>query len=179
MTSRNKLHTNIVNKHGVKIEIIKDHIANRGDAVNKEVMLQMFFRPRACFQYGDGNKKIVSDETRAKLSKAHRGHKYNLGRKNSDEVRARMSAAQKGIPRTHKTTAGLVRPQSVRDAISRTLSVPVINCRGQIFKSGKEAAEVLGLNTAHGIYRNIKGINKWSGKYPDGNKIQWKHYINN
>lgn len=39
----------------------------------------------------------VSEETRAKISAAHRGHTYNLGSKRTEDTKVRMSAAQSGL----------------------------------------------------------------------------------
>lgn len=149
MKARNKLHIRIANKHGIKIEIIKDNYIDRNKAVDHEVMLQLFFEPRACFEYGDGNGKKRSQETKAKISASNMGNSHNLGRKHT---------------------------QAFRDKVSLNKSKSVINCRGEIFKSATAAAKAFELKNPSGISMNILGKKKSAGKYIDGTKIKWSYY---
>jgi len=54
-----------------------------------------------------GDSKNISDETRAKLSKAMTGNKNGLGKKHSDEYKRKMSEQRKGIKFTDEHKAKL------------------------------------------------------------------------
>ena len=51
--------------------------------------------------------RIISAETRAKISAAHKGHKYNLGKRRSLEAIAKTSAANRGLKRSPEYCAKL------------------------------------------------------------------------
>lgn len=60
--------------------------------------------------------RIVSPETRTKISAASRGNKHNIGRRASPESRARMAAAQLGKRRTPEQRANISRAASLRES---------------------------------------------------------------
>lgn len=166
MSSRNKLHTNIASKHDVRVEIIKNNYISRDKAVDDEIMLQLFFKPRACFVYGDNNKKVISNETRAKMSAACIGNTNWLGKKHTNETKVKISKSRKGHVVSSKT----------KIKIGKASQKQVINCRGQIFESPDKAAKAFGLKGSNNIYRHITGKNKSAGKYIDGTKVTWGYY---
>ena len=99
---RNVFWHNIYNKHGVKVEIIKDGYLDRDEAVNHEIMLQLLLKPRACVQYGDKKNAVVSKKTRDKMSASMKVTRESnpsplLGRPISDEHKAAISAGKIGI----------------------------------------------------------------------------------
>jgi hypothetical protein len=55
--------------------------------------------------------------------------------------------------------------------------VPVINCRGEVFKSAAEAARTYGLKHQTHILSVCKGLRKSSGRYEDGIGIKWSYHI--
>ena len=70
---------------------------------------------------------------------------------------------------------GRIKPLSMKGG-GNPLSKSVVNCRGDIFNSVREAANKYGLASPTHISRVCKGLQKSAGKYPDGTKIKWKYY---
>lgn len=143
---RNKIWHEIVNKHGFESEVIIS-FDNREDALKEELYLQKINRPRACLHYGEGENRIVFEETRKKMSETHKGRKR---RKHTKKTIEKRSEANKK---------------------------PVINCRGEIFSSVKEAANHFNLTSGTSISACIAHPlkNKSAGKYPDG-PVKWSFH---
>ena len=166
---RNDLWKNIEKKHGRRVEILVDGFTDRNLAVKKEIELQQLHKPRACFVYGDQHAAIVSEETRAKLSKANTGKKHseetkkklsqiNIGKKRSEEVKRKISQSAKGKKFSLETL------KKLSDAKKGVGLKPVVRCDGTVFTSITEAAIKTGLD-ATGIIRSAKGQRKTCGGY--------------
>jgi len=54
---------------------------------------------------------------------------------------------------------------------------PVINCRGEIFKSLDEAMYTYKINYRIKLRRCCRGETKHCGKYTDGKRIKWQYYL--
>lgn len=185
MGGRNQYHTNIVNKHDIRVEIIKDGYTDRIKAVDDEVMLQLLIQPRACLIYGDRNGSIgkpLSQETKDKISKAKKGKKlspeqieamkgrtpWNKGIKLPELSLERKGAGNPmyGKKQTAKYYEGRKKMLGGKNPAARQV---VDTETGIIYSSIKEAAEVLGLNvnTLRG-YINGHRPNKTNLKYNRG-----------
>lgn len=116
---RNQYWSNIVKKHDYRVEIIADDFLDRNVAIDKEIMLQLLFKPRACLTYGDRCNAIVSAKTKRKIS----------------------LAGKKRQPVKHT--------KETRTAMSIDKSKSVINCRGEIFKSALEAGRIIGISNSN------------------------------
>lgn len=189
LNNRNEYWHNIVNKHGYTIEIIKDNFTNRDEAVNKEVMLQLFFKPKACLKYGDKCQSVLSEKTLLKMSVSHKGKKLSQTTKN------KLSLAGKGrkLTKEHKEKIGIASSnrivsdetklkikngnlgKKVTDSARLLISRSVINCRGQIFESILMASKLMSCNK-QSISNNLTGKSASAGRYHDRVKIKWSYY---
>ena len=70
---------------------------------------------------GEGNSTEISEKTRKKMSDSKKGNKYSLGFKHSEEVRERMSNAQKGkvLSEEHKQKVAIANTGKTRSEESR------------------------------------------------------------
>lgn len=103
--------------------------------------------------------KKASDEAKAKMSAVHKGNKYNLGRRASDQVRAKMSETRKGkqysLGHKHTDAAKLSMAESklFRNIILDTST-------GVYYYDFKSAADTIGLDNSYfmkimkGLYNN-------------------------
>lgn len=99
MNKRSAFHKNIVKKHGVKVQILIDDVdwntawwwEIRWIKALKNVGYELANHTDG----GDGLKN-PSLETRKKIGAAHIGNKYMVGRKLSDETKEKISNAHKG-----------------------------------------------------------------------------------
>lgn len=184
-SGRNTYHKNITNKHGLRVEIIKDGYTNRDKAVDDEVMLQLLIKPRACLVLGDGHLAIykpMSQETKDKVSKAKKGKKLSPEHIEKLKGRTPWNKGQK-LPELSKARKGSGNPmfgkkQSAKYYEGRKKMLggdnpaarKVIDTEtGTIYSSIKEAAEHFGLNvnTLRG-YLNGHRPNKTNLKYNRG-----------
>ena len=128
----------------------KISIANKGKIISKETRLKLSIAH---------TRKVVSEETKQKL------RELNTGRKHTESARQKCREAVLGIKRSDEFKKG----------ISERSSVPIVNCRGEVFPSATVAAKTYGSRTV--ISSLCKGTRKGtSGKYPDGTKIKWRYY---
>lgn len=187
--TRNELWEEIASKHGVEVIIEASGFKDRNEAVKEEVRLQQIHKPRACIVYGHRSQAIIPDSTREKLSKIHKGRKV------SPETRKKLSESKLGDKNPMKNRTGdknhmygKTHSKEAREKISkgnkefyekhgskRSLrNNPVINCRGEVFKSMKEACQVFNLKAINSIWNSIfKG--KAAGAYEDGTAAYWKY----
>ena len=150
-SGRNNYWKNIVDKHGYTKHIIMDNFTNRDDAVKEEIRLQKLNKPRACLKYGDCNDVgwKHNEETKEKISLSKLGKPaWNSGKTGvySDKARASMGASKIGKSQSKNTISQRV------NACQKS----VINCRGNIFKSAKEAAESFGIKSRGNITMCVK-----------------------
>lgn len=118
--------------------------------------------------------KVISQETRDKISKALSGDRNPMyGKRMNPKTKETLIKSNSG-PRNGLYGKSI--PDHVRKASIEAISKPVINCRGQVFSSRKEASEAFGLNSDSGIQNNISGRSKSAGKYPDGTPVTWKNF---
>ena len=54
-------------------------------------------------------------------------------------------------------------------------SKPLINCRGQVFSTGSEAAAKFGIKSSSNITKACRGVIHYSGHYEDGTPIKWAY----
>lgn len=176
---------------------VAEGFMNRVEAVKAEVDYQQQLKPSACIQYGDGLVSQVSqatkdkisaamsgdlnhfhgknhtEETKAHLSMLQTGDKNNMfGQNHTEESKSIMSECQKG---SKNSMAGKKHTAEARVKMCNTGLKSFINCRGEVFASGKLAAEAFNVS-ATGITCNAKGKAKSAGKYSDGSKIKWAYY---
>lgn len=118
----------------------------RKEALDLEYKLQEMYKPKACLRIA-GN---VSRSTRNKMRDAH------IGKTLKPSTIDKMKANRAG--------SGNLRAKSV------------INCRGEVFSTTKEAAEHFNLKSKCHISAVCKGTRKHSGKYEDGTPIKWRYY---
>lgn len=202
---RNKTWHDIVDKHGFESEIIIS-FDNKEEAFAEELRLQTINQPRACLSYGQGKDKVFSKETRRKMSESSKGKTHSFGTRKkisealkgrffSEETKKKLSELNKGntnwLGKKHTietrkkmskkligNTRGLGSKRTLehRKKISEFHSKPVINCRGEIFHSLKEAVIHFNLKDVSSIGKCISTPprNKSAGRYPDGTKIKWK-----
>lgn len=120
---RNKLWTNIVNKYGYEVQILKEGLSWE-EATELECILIDYYGRRdlgtgPLVNMTDGGEGVLnythSEETKKRLSKAHKGKKHSeehrlkvseahTGKKRSEEHKAKMSEVNKGEknPRARK-----------------------------------------------------------------------------
>lgn len=181
---RNDVWNSVVDKHGFESEIILS-FDNREDALKEELYLQKINKPRACLSYGEGTTQIPNEDTRRKISEAAKGHTRWLGKKHTIESKQKISEFRKGktasietklkLSKAHK---GKTVSEETRKKMSEAQSKSVINCRGKVFSSQKEAAKYFNLKSARGISAciSLNQRRKTAGKYPDGTPIKWSFY---
>ena len=99
-SSRNNYWKNIVNKHGYETKMMLVGFKNREQAVKYEIILQKFHNPKTCLVYGDTSNRVVSQETRKRMSDAKIGKRYALGAIRSEETRKKMGDAKIGNTHT-------------------------------------------------------------------------------
>jgi hypothetical protein len=183
-SGRNNYYVNIVNKHGLRVEIIKDGYSNRDKAVDDEVMLQLLIKPRACLVYGDRQLalyKPMSQETKDKVSKAKKGKKlspeqvknmkgrtpWNKGQKLPEQSEARKGSGNPmyGKKQTAKYYEGRKKMLGGGNPAAREV---IDTETGIIYSSIKEAAEQfnLNVNTLRGYLSNYRP-NKTNLTYKD------------
>ena len=126
------------------------------------------------------NKKH-SIETKNFLSQIHRGNKYNVGRKASDETKLKMSISRTGLKRSEQ-----FRNKRRQEAISDNRKVylldyidklkrPVIDNFGVEYSSMKEASIKLNISISC-ICDNLKGRSK---KLRNGMTFKYKNVLEN
>lgn len=188
--ARNNYWHNIVNKHGYRVEIVS-YFSTRDGAERIEHMLQNFFKPRACFQYGDRKGSTISEKTRQKLSDSHLGQKpWNIGIPMSEAAKVKCRAAnlgqkawnknipmsQESIEKLRQANLGKKQSKETIDKRSKKIRKAIVNCRGEIFESLTEAITSVNLKSTTSLTRCLRGTTKTSGKYPDGTRASWSYY---
>jgi len=53
----------------------------------------------------------------------------------------------------------------------------VVNCRGEVFGTVKEAADAYGMKSSSGVSAVCRGLRESSGTYKDGTRIKWKYHV--
>ena len=187
---RNRYWYNIVAKHGYIKEIILDGFTDRDEAVLEEIRLQELNKPRACINYGDNHNRIMGKEQRIKIGLSKLGKKYTLGYKHTKETKRKISESNMGqVPWNKGKEATDITKKRMSDSHKgRKCSEErvknqaighhktIINCRGSIFKSVKDATTAFSLKSSGSISTNLKGKQKSAGKYSDGTRIKWRYY---
>lgn len=202
LKDRNAVWHEIVDKHGFESEIILT-FDNREDALKEELYLQQINKPRACLTYSEGCTQIITEATKKKISKAHKGRKHtdesrknmseahkgqipskecrrraleaNKGRKHTLEVRKKISETRKRL----KIGVGCKQPEELVKKRTEANKRPIINCRGEIFDSTKNAASHFNISpSCISACLNLVSGKKSAGKYPKGSKVKWKKYLN-
>lgn len=70
---------------------------------------------------------------------------------------------------------GLITPSDLKGS-NNPRSRSVINCRGEIFTTAKEATKKYNMRSQSGICQACRGITKSAGQYEDGTPIKWTYY---
>jgi hypothetical protein len=167
---RNDVWKEVYEEFGCEVEIFKEDILCRKAALELEVSLQKKHNPIACLQYGGGNLSIVSEETRRKQSESRTGSGNGMyGKTHSDSAKAKMSKAKKGKP-------GRVLYDWEIENLKEVNKKKIINCRGEVFNSLKEAFPKFQLKSHTSISQQLNGKQETAGKYPDGTKVKWRYY---
>jgi len=104
--NRSQYWNNVVNKYGYKVDIIHQNISQKRALDLEKLYISMFGRKDLgkgnLVNHTDGGEgssgiiKIVSDQTKEKMSEAAKGNKNNLGKKLSDEQKEKISNSLKG-----------------------------------------------------------------------------------
>jgi hypothetical protein len=83
-----------------------------------------------------------------------------------NETRSKMRESRRG----HTPNLGKVKTVEAKLKVSRS----IINCRGEVFSSLKQASKVVGIGNTT-ICECLKGRSNSAGKYSDGTRIKWKY----
>lgn len=160
-SGRNNYWNNILNKNNGNyiVKILISNISNREDAVRKEVELQNKLKPKACLVYGDKTNATVSSIVKNKISNTLKGRMLTEG------IKSKIS----------NSTSGIKKSKTHAKNIGRSHSKAIVNCRGKIFCSTKEAAQYYNIGRTS-IKNALAGVSKTSGKYEDGTRIKWSFY---
>ena len=173
-SGRSRWWRGVVNKYGYEVIILADDLS-WNDACKKEIYLINYYGRRDSGKGtlvnmtdgGDGSKGvIISEETRAKLSAAHKGKKisdehkaklsaantgkvmseetrakigaFNKGKKRSAEARAKMSAAQKG----NKSCLGRKLSKETKSKISAAAKGRVVSAETRVRNAAANTGEL-------------------------------------
>ncbi len=135
---------------------------------------------------GEGPSGMVhTEEAKAKIALAHKGNKYNVGRKHSDEIREKLSKSKKGRNKGQTHNRGRKHSDESKKNMSiaqknspqaQSLKKPVLCSNGMLFGSIADAVSWLRDNgkTAAvdtNIIKCCKGRNKTAYGFT------WKYYI--
>jgi group I intron endonuclease len=136
---------------------------------------------------GGHDNRIVSDESRQKMSNKRKGRKLTdehkqkiglagVGRVFSEESRDRISKALTGIKRSDKTKEKLSKGRTGENSWCRR-SIYCIELDEE-FSSLEDACQKYGFNSAS-LCSHLKGRYKWSGRHPITNeKLHWVYTDN-
>ena len=175
---RNSIWDEINSKHGHEAFVIFDGLT-KAEALEEEKRLQIINKPRACLIYGSGVGCKRSDEAKARMSEAIKGNKSCLGRVIGDKARRKISEANKGntyrLGKAHTEESKVKMSESTKGN-KHPRARAVINCRGEIFDTAKEATLAIGLKGATNVAKACRLEQESAGKYEDGTKIKWKYY---
>lgn len=167
--NRNEVWKSLYNNHGCIVSIVHEGFEEKYEAVSIEVELQKKHLPKACLQYGDGKYTILTEETRKRYSERSKGKRNPMyGKSHSDSAKNKMSLKKKG-------KKGRKQNDWEIKALIKRNQKSIINCRGQVFNSLKEAYPHFGLESHTSISQCLNGKQKSAGKYPDGNKVKWNY----
>lgn len=158
-------------KENFNIKVIWEGECNQEELDKKEIFFIKFLNTMSPSGYnltegGEGGKP--SDETRAKMSEAHKGEKHHMfGKKQSEETRAKMSEAMKG---ENNPMFGKKQSEETLRKRSEARYIPVEqwSLDGKmfikVFESIKLAAHSTGTGR-QGITANLSGKQKTSGGF--------------
>lgn len=179
--SRSSHWYNIVNKSDYKVEFVDINL-DEETAFELEIFTIEFYGRKdlglgTLINLTDGGDGVSnpSKEIRIKIGNANRGKTL------STEIKEKMSIAQsnKSEEYRNKISKSLKGRKLTKEHIeNRTISQknmnkkPIINCRGEIFESSKDAGSILNIGEGN-ISNCCRGNTKYAGKYSDGEPIQW------
>lgn len=159
-----------IKKYGwdnIKHIILFDNLT-KNEAETKEIeLIRIFKTNNRCFGYNIANggncSGTVSDETKAKISKAHKGKHYYQGywkgKKLSDEHRKKLSLSHKGqksiiTETTKKKISKTLQGHEVTYETRKKIAKPVICIEtGKIYYSAREASKQTNVQ-----YKNISSV---------------------
>ena len=152
---RNSIWSRIIEGKNYRVVKLKTNLT-KDEALEEELKLQRIHQPVACLMYG----REFSQSTRDKISQAMLGiipwNKGLTGFAVSESTRLKMSLKRAG--------AGNPRAKSV------------VNCRGEVFSTTKEAAKAFNIRSKSHISAVCKGTRNSCGKYLDGTPVKWYYY---